>query len=99
MAKRSSQKQNKHDIKVKKIAKKLKKEGWDVKADLKDFDRPDSIGKHGHIPDIQAQKAGATKLIEVETRDTLQKDKKQHEAFRKSAAQRNRTTFKIEIAD
>jgi hypothetical protein len=99
MTKRSPQKQNKHDLKVEKRAKKLEREGWNVKADLKGFDRPDPIGKYGHIPDIQAKKAGATKLIEVETGDTLQKDKKQHEAFRKSAAQRNRTTFKIVLAD
>ena len=99
MTKRNPRKQNKHDSKARRIANELRRKGWNVKADLEGYDRPDPIGKYGHIPDVQAEKAGAKRLIEVETEDTLQKDKKQHEAFRKSAAQRNRTKFEIELAD
>ena len=87
--------QSKHDVKVKGKANSLKRQGWKVKADVKGYDRPDPIGKYKRIPDIQAEKAGARKIIEVETKDTMQIDKKQQETFRKSAAQRKRTSFEI----
>lgn len=87
--------QSKHDVKVKEKANSLKKQGWKVKADVKGYDRPDPIGKYKCIPDIQAEKAGARKIIEVETKDTMQKDKKQQETFRRSAARRKKTSFEI----
>ncbi len=87
--------QSKHDEKVKEKANSLKRQGWKVKADVKGYDRPDPIGKYKRIPDIQAEKAGARKIIEIETKDTMQKDKKQHETFRRSAAKRKRTSFEI----
>jgi|LGVE01.1.fsa_nt_gb hypothetical protein len=87
--------QSKHDVKVKGKVNSLKRQGWKVKADVKGYDRPDPIGKYKRIPDIQAEKAGARKIIEVETKDTMQIDKKQQETFRKSAAQRKRTSFEI----
>lgn len=96
MAKRSPRMQSKHDAKVKQLAISLRRKGWKVKTDIKGYERPDPIGKNRFIPDIQAEKAGAKKLIEVETRDTMVKDKKQHEAFRRSAALRKRTAFTIE---
>ena len=88
--------QSKHDMKVKEKANSLTRQGWKVKADVKGYDRPDPIGKYERIPDIQAEKAGARKIIEVETRDSMQRDKKQQETFRRSAAQRKRTSFEIE---
>lgn len=88
--------QSKHDIKVKEKANSLKRQGWKVKADVEGYERPDPIGKYKRIPDIQAEKAGARKIIEVETSDTTQKDKKQRETFRRSAAQQKRTSFEIE---
>ena len=96
MVKKSAGKQSKHDAKVKQIANKLKKQGWKVKAAVKGYDQPDSIGKKNRIIDVQAEKSGAKKLIEVETENTMMKDKKQHESFRKSAAQQKRTSFTIE---
>jgi len=98
MAKRSSKQQAKHDVKVRQIAQKLKREGWIVQADLLGYDKPDPIGKYKCIPDIRATKAGAERLIEVETPETMQIDKKQHKVFRRSAAQKPRTTFQIEEA-
>jgi Holliday junction resolvase len=98
MPKRSSQGQRKHDTKVKQLANSLKRKGWKVKADIEGFDQPDSIGNKNRIPDITAQKGGAKKIIEVETSDTINKDRKQHETFRRSAGQQNRTTFEIEEA-
>ncbi len=98
MAKRKSKQASKHDKKVRQIAQQLKKDGWNVKADLSGFDKPDPIGKKGHIPDISATKAGAERIIEVETKDTLQSDKKQQATFRRRAAQKPRTSFRIEEA-
>ena len=97
MPKRSPRNQNKHDLKVKQIVRQLEKEDWKVKADLEGHNKPDSIGKEGYIPDIQAEKKGSTRIIEVETNDTLEKDKNQHAAFRRSAAHKKKTTFKIEV--
>jgi Holliday junction resolvase len=98
MTKRSRGQQSKHDQKVRQVAKKLKKEGWQVKADLSGYDQPDPIGKGGFIPDVVATKVGAERIIEVETSETLKADKKQHEAFRRRAGQKPRTKFDIEEA-
>lgn len=99
MSKRSPQQQSKHDRKVRQIAQQLERQGWNVEADVSGYKSPKGIGKDGRIPDIRATKSGAERLVEVETPATLQKDKKQHEAFRRSAAQKNRSTFRIETTD
>jgi len=88
----------KHDKKVKQIAKDLQKKGWTVKADISGFTTPDKIGQNNYIPDITATKSGANKIIEVETPTSVKRDKKQQETFRRSAAQKTRTTFKIVVA-
>ena len=98
MAKRRRQRQKKHDQRVKQIANRLKRKGWDVKADIEGYDQPDAIGKNKRIPDIQATKAGATRLVEVETEDTMQAHSDQHSTFLRSAAQRKRTSFGLEEA-
>lgn len=98
MARRTPKKQSKHDSKVKQIARNLKRDGWNVKADIPGFDQPNPIGKNNLIPDITAQKKGAKRIIEVETPETINKDKKQHETFRRSAGQQTRTKFEIEEA-
>lgn len=88
-----------HDKKVKQVAKQFERKGWNVEADISEFDSPDSIGQNNFVPDIVAKKSGATKIIEVETKRSLEKDKDQQEAFRRSAGQKKRTTFEIIIAD
>lgn len=98
MAKRSSFGQNKHNVKVKQIAERLRRKGWYVKADITDFEQPDPIGSRCKIPDIVAKKSGAKRIIEVETPETMGKDKEQHGTFRRSAAQQPRTSFEIEEA-
>jgi len=98
MAKRSSFGQNKHNVKVKQIAERLRRRGWHVKADITDFEQPDPIGGKRKIPDIVAKKSGSKRIIEVETPETIAKDKDQHETFRRSAAQQRRTSFEIEEA-
>ena len=98
MARRQKPQQNKHDKKVGEIARELEAQGWTVQADLPGHDEPDPIGKDGFIPDVVATKAGAKRIIEVETPESLEKDRKQQEAFRRSAAQQTRTSFTIEEA-
>lgn len=95
-AKRNPSSQNAHNNKVKALAKELKKDGYIVKADIPGYKKPAPIGKDKRIPDIEAQKRGRVKLIEVETKASLSTDRKQQSTFRRSAAQRPNTTFKIE---
>ena len=99
MAKRSAAKETKHDTKVSQIAKQLGKQGYDVKADLSGYPRPTPIGKDKKRPDIEAKKGAKRRIIEVETPETIERDKKQLSTFRRSAAQKSNTSFKIEVAE
>ena len=87
-----------HDQVVRRLASQLKREGWQVKVDLPNRKQPDPIGKNGRIPDIQAIKRGRTKLIEVETPSTAYSHKEQVSTFRRSAAQKQNTSFNLVIA-
>lgn len=98
MGKRSDHRQRKHDRKVRELMHHYRGKGWSVEADLLGENEPDPIGKENRVPDLVARKRGAKRIIEVETQDTLDSDKKQHEAFRRSAGQQNRTKFIVEEA-
>ncbi len=80
-----------HDRKVRELAKKHMKEKWKVKADIGDFEQPTPVGRNKRIPDLEVSKGGKTKLIEVDTPETI--DPKQLEAFRRSAGQKENTEF------
>ena len=99
MARPGKKGKSKHDEKVESIVQELQRAGWEVQADLPGMDAPDGIGRAGHVPDIVARKAGATRIVEVETPETVNTDRAQHESFRRSAGQRKRTTFQIEETD
>lgn len=94
MADRTDYQQRKHDRKVRELMHQLRGRGWSVNADLPDENRPSPIGQERRIPDLVAQKAGAKRIIEVETNDTVDAHRDQQETFKRSAAQQNRTTFK-----
>jgi len=79
-----------HDREVRRKVRKLEREGWSVKADLPDYEKPSPIGKYGRIPDIEATKPGSRRIIEVEG-ETI--DKEQIRSFSKSARMRPRTKF------
>jgi hypothetical protein len=96
--KRSPNRQSSHDQKVRQIERKLTGQGWKVKADLPGHDKPTPIGNSRRVPDIEATKRGHRKIIEVETPDTVDKDRKQQATFRRHAGQKPNTTFDIEIA-
>ena len=97
--KRSKGGQSTHDQRVKQITNRLKRENWKVKADIPGQVKPRPIGKDQRIPDIEAKKGGRRKIIEVETPDSLNKDKTQQSTFRRHADQKPNTTFNIEVTD
>lgn len=80
-----------HDRKVRQKSKELKNQGWKVTADLNRFEQPDPIGQGNYIPDIVATKGKRTKIIEVDTPNSI--NKQQLEAFRKSAVHRKNADF------
>lgn len=49
---RTPEKESVHNEKVKEIAEDYKSRHWDTKADLPDYEKPDTI--YGYIPDVQA---------------------------------------------
>lgn len=97
--KRSGKGQSIHDKKVQQIVKKLVRQNWKVKVDLPGYDKPSPIGKDKRRPDIEATKRGHRKLIEVETLDSLTKDRKQQATFRRHAGQKTGTSFDIEVTN
>jgi hypothetical protein len=94
---RSKRSQSKHDSQVRSIARKLEKQGYNVKADIKGYPKPNTIG--GYRPDVVATKGGSRKIYEVETVDSKDtaRDLSQQKEFRKAAARSNDTTFKRTI--
>lgn len=74
MTEKKTEDQKSHDECVRVIANQLKNEQWDVKANLEDWQKPDSIG--ATTPDIEASKGGCVKRIcEVATEDMFAGDK------------------------
>ena len=89
--------QSKHNNKVLEEAKKLKRERYDVCADIEGFKKPPRQGNF--IPDIVATKGNEEIIIEVETVDSANspRDIAQQGAFQR-AARRPGVKFKRIIA-
>ena len=68
MPKRGKRSQSKHDAEVRRIAKELKDKGYEVQADIRGYDKPDTIG--GLRPDVIAKKGVERKIVEVETSES-----------------------------
>ncbi len=96
---RNRKNQSAHDNLVLNLANKLEADGWEVQADLPNFDQPDPIGQDERIPDILATQDDATRIIEVETQSTAHSHKEQHSTFRRSVAQRDNAEFELVVAD
>jgi len=96
---RSKRSQATHDKKVRQEASKLKRQGFDVSADVQGFPKPETIG--GYRPDIIATKGKQRRIIEVETVESKNtaRDKGQQSAFRHVANRSENTTFRRVIAD
>lgn len=95
MPKRTKTGQNKHDNAVSRSAKWYENQGFKVKADLPGWEKPKNIG--GFIPDLIAKKGKKEIIKEIETKDTNEKDKKQHEAFKGYANRKKGREFKKKI--
>ena len=83
---------SKHDRKVQRIAAAYWGKGYDVRADLPNYERPRPI--RGRIPDVVATKGRTTKIVEVETSNSFGSHKDQRDIFRDYARARRRTKFK-----
>ena len=86
-----------HDRKVRQIARELKNQGWNVKADVRGYKKPTPIGKDRKRPDVEASKAGNRRIVEVETPRSLVDDKRQISTFVRHAAQKKRTSVDIVV--
>ena len=97
MAKRSKTSQSKHDTEVRRIAGDLKKKGYEVKADVKGFAQPRTVG--GYRPDVVATKGKQRKIIEVETTESVSsaRDRAQQSAFRSAANRSKNTIFRRKV--
>ncbi len=93
MTKRTKYEQTCHDAAVRRSASALKANRWRVKADVEGYNRPQTLSVDGENrrPDIIATKNGETRIIEWETPNSIDKDKKQHQVFRKYARRHKNT--------
>jgi len=96
---RSRKSQSKHDTEVREQAEKLQKQGFKVKADIKGFPKPETIG--GLRPDVIATKPGQKKIIEVETPDSLGEARaaKQRQAFAEAADKSDAVNFTRKVTE
>ena len=96
---RSKRSQSKHDAEVRKVANQLKKQRYDVQADVSGFKQPDTIG--GFRPDVVAQKGKQRKIIEVETPDSVDsaRDQQQQKAFKQASKRSKNTTFTRKVTN
>lgn len=97
MTKRSKRNKTCHDISVRRRAAQLETYGWNVKADLPDFTRPQTLkvdGK-GVKPDIFARKGKKTKIVEVETPETRYRDLPQHRLLREYGRAHKKTEVNV----
>lgn len=89
MASRSRRDENAHDKGVERVADRLERDGWNVRADIAGWPQPRTIA--GRRPDVIATKRGSRRIIEVET--DRSDDHRQHEKFRRHQSQKANTKF------
>jgi hypothetical protein len=66
-----------HDACVLEIAEELKKDNWEVKANLEGWSAPSKVGPF--VPDVEAKKKGClTRICEVATPEMVNGDKKRY---------------------
>ena len=96
---RSRASQSKHNNEVRRIARSLERKGHDVQADVRGYEQPKTLG--GYRPDLIATKGAQRKIVEVETRDSVDssRDKAQQSVFRQAANRSKNTTFRRVVAD
>lgn len=85
-----------HDRCVESLARRLSLDGWMVEAHISGWPKPAYIGEY--MPDIRARRDGDTRVIEVETMDTLISDADQQDTFRRHAAETPGVVFMLYLA-
>jgi len=70
---RTRRSQTCHDSSVRRRAVGLKANGWNVKANISEFSRPFTL--NGSRPDIDATKGRQRRIVEVETKNSRNKDR------------------------
>jgi hypothetical protein len=80
MPKKKADTRKSHDECVRAIADELKKDKWDVKANLEGEDKPPKI--RGVTPDIEAQKGCLKRICEVLTEQDFAGDKQRYIEFK-----------------
>ena len=93
MGRRTKTGQKKHDQGVLRSAEYYRKQGYQVKADLPGMEQPESINRRR--PDLIAKKGREEIILEVETKNTIDSDKSQHQAFKKYADKSKNRKFRI----
>ena len=90
---RTKRSQTHHDQAVKKRADQLKRQGFNVRADIPHFPQPGTIG--GVRPDIDARKGRRRVIVEVETPESADDRRAQRQAreFQRAANRSRSTTF------
>lgn len=95
MARRSPRQQSKHDARVRRVAGGYKSQGWKVKADVSGYSVPRTI--YGRQPDVIATKGKKTRIVEVETRNSMKKDIPQRNAFKRFADHDKKRKFRTSV--
>ena len=93
MARRTKTAQSAHDAEVRRVAKQLKGQGYDVTADVRGYPQPKTIG--GYRPDVVGKRGGQRRIVEVETSESVdtKRDLGQQRAFEQAANRSKDTTF------
>ena len=89
-----------HDRKVREIVRSLEKQGYDVRADVRGREKPGPIGSKRLVPDIEATRYGHRLIVEVETPDSISRDKEQLKAiatFAREPENRANTTLRLVV--
>jgi hypothetical protein len=80
MVKKKADERKGHDECVREIADELRRDQWDVKANVEGEEKPEKIG--GFTPDIEARKGCLRRICEVLTEKDFEGDKQRYIEFK-----------------
>lgn len=97
MKKRYKKSQSCHNSSIRRRAAQYEANGWNVWADVPEYDRPPvlKINGKGAKPDLIVQKGKRTKIIEIETSETRFKHKPQHRILREFGRNHKNTEVNV----
>ena len=80
MRKKKTNEQKNHDQSIRTLANEMKKDKWEVKANVEGAEKPPKIG--AFIPDILARKGGLKRICEILTEKDFEGDKQRYIEFK-----------------